>query len=138
MEDGYWREDLMTRLEDIALFVHRHHHIETDIRETAMWYGPVAQLGWCKRLLYQEGLHVPAEWRKRVEELLVALKALTAAQVSLMAWEMVELLSSPSDFRRLRRRRALQLKWEEEDLQEPVTVLQNGMSRSPLYFDHNG
>jgi hypothetical protein len=140
MENEYWREHLKSRLEDIALFVHRHRHrhIETYIRETIMWHGPVSQLGCCKRSLYRNGLHVPAEWRKQVEELLVALKTLTAAQVRSMAWEMAELLSSPSTFHSLCRRRALQLKWEEEYLQEPVTVLEKGLSRSPLYFDHNG
>jgi hypothetical protein len=128
----------MSRLEDIALFVQRHRHIETEIRETAMWGGPDSQLGYCKRLLYCTELHVPAEWRKQVEELMVALKTLTAAQIRLMAWEMLELLSSPSTFHSLCRRRALQLKWKEVDLQEPVTVLEKGMSGSPLYFDHNG
>jgi hypothetical protein len=138
MEDEYWREHLMSRLDDIALFVHRHRHIETYIRETAMWHGPLSQLGCWKRSLYRNGLHIPAEWRKQVEELLVSLKTLTAAQIRLMAWEMLELLSSPSTFHSLCRRRALQLKWEEEDLQKPVTVLEKGLSRSPLYFDHNG
>jgi hypothetical protein len=108
MEDYDWREDLMTRLEDIALFVHRHRHIETDIRETAMWYGPVPQLGFCTRLAYCTELHTPAEWREQVEELLVALKALTAAHASLMVWEMAELLS-PRTFRNLQLRKSRQL-----------------------------
>jgi hypothetical protein len=44
-------------------------------------------------------LRVPAEWRKQVEELVVALKALSAAQASLMSREMFDLLC-PRHFRR--------------------------------------
>jgi hypothetical protein len=72
----------------------------------AMWFGPVSQLGCCRRLLYLHGLHIPAEWREQIKELVVALKALTATQASLMDWEMVELLD-PRLFRRLCRPPAL-------------------------------
>jgi energy-converting hydrogenase Eha subunit A len=62
------------------------------IRKIAMWSGPIPQLGYFKRLLYGHRLHVPTEWRKQVKELVVALKALDAAQISLMSGEMFELL----------------------------------------------
>jgi hypothetical protein len=72
----------------------------------AMWLGPTSQFSWCKRLLYNWccGLYIPAEWRKQVEELMVALKALTTAQASFMFWEMLQLLD-PSRFHLLSRRR---------------------------------
>jgi hypothetical protein len=69
----------------------RQRFIKSEI-EVAKWFGPTPQLG-CERLLYGcYGLYIPAEWRKQVKELMVALKPLTAAQASLMWWEMVELL----------------------------------------------
>jgi hypothetical protein len=78
----------------------RHHIIEIHFRWSAMISCPVSQLGFCTRLAYCTELHAPAEWREQVEELLVALKASTAAQVSMMVWEMAELLS-PRTFRSL-------------------------------------
>jgi hypothetical protein len=87
-----------------------HHHIETDFRRAAMRSYPTSQYGCSKRLYYY--FHTPAEWREQVEELLVALKALTFAQVSLMNWEMIELLH-PSSSRFLRR---IQMRQKEEDL----------------------
>jgi hypothetical protein len=108
----------------------RHHRlIETDFRRTAMWGGPISQYGCCKRFLFY--IHTPAEWKEQVEELLVAMKALTFAQVSLMYWEMLELLR-PSHYRLARH---IHMQHKEEDLlmknaiqQEPVSVLENGMS----------
>jgi hypothetical protein len=118
IDDEWWRKNLMDTLGKIALYfrhpcddTRRHRHIETDFRETAMWSGPVSQLGYCKRLLYCFGLH--AEWRKQVEELVVALKALTAAQASKMAWEMLELLD-PGAFRTYRYLRAMNRREEEK------------------------
>jgi hypothetical protein len=92
-----------------------HHEIEICLRWSAMNSGPVSQLGYCELLGYITELYIPAEWREEVEELLVALKALTAAQISSMVWEMAELLS-PHTFRFLHYCRARQLKRTEEDL----------------------
>jgi hypothetical protein len=128
---------LIGDLQDIALdFRHLyydqtryHRHIGTDFRRTALLSGPTSQYGCCKRFLFY--IYTPAEWREQVEELLVAMKALTFAQVSLMYWEMLELLR-PSSYRFLRR---IHMQHKEEDLlmknaiqQEPVSVLENGMS----------
>jgi hypothetical protein len=80
----------------------RQHYIDEDIG-IAIWLAPTSQLGCCKRLLYNWccGLYIPAEWREQVEELMVALKALTTAQASLMFWEMLQLLD-PRRFHRFR------------------------------------
>jgi hypothetical protein len=85
----------------------RQRHIDEEI-EFALWAGPASQLGCCKRLLYDYswGLYIPAEWREQVEELVVALKALTAAQASLMNWQMWQLLG-PRPLKRLGSRPAL-------------------------------
>jgi hypothetical protein len=107
----------------------RHHQIETHFRWSAMNSGPVSQLDCCQCLAYCTELHIPAEWREQVEELLVALKALTAAQTSLMVWEIAELLS-PHTLRSLRRSRARRLKWTEEDLSMKRAVGTEG--RSPV------
>lgn len=69
----------------------RHRLIE-EIREIAKWVGPVSQLGYCKRLLYDYHIYAPAEWREQLKEVVVALKPLTVAQASLMSLEMVEIL----------------------------------------------
>jgi hypothetical protein len=88
----------------------RHRHIETDFRAAAMCCCPLSQYGCFKRLLHHM-LHSPAEWRKQVEELVVAMKALTDAQAELMSWEMIELLD-PCLYRRLRR---YLMRYKEED-----------------------
>jgi hypothetical protein len=69
----------------------RQRHIE-DIHETTLWSGPISQLGCCKRLLYAYKLHAPAEWREQVEELVAALKDLTAAQAWTISSAMMKLL----------------------------------------------
>jgi hypothetical protein len=98
IEDTFVRVRILGGLWEIAVFFRhtdddtcRQRRIERRFH-IAMWFGPVSQLGCCRRLLYLHGLHIPAEWREQVEELVVALKALTAAQASLMSWEMEELL----------------------------------------------
>jgi hypothetical protein len=109
---------LIGDLEDIAIDfrhlyydqTHYHRHIGSDLRRTALWGGPISQYGCCKRFLFY--IHTPAEWRVQVEELVVALKALTFAQVSLMYWEMLELLR-PSHYRLVR---CIHMQHKEEDL----------------------
>jgi hypothetical protein len=84
IEDEFVRSILLGGLWDFALFfrhtdddTRRQRYIEKEI-DITMWFGPVCQLGCCKHLLYDHMLRVPAEWREQVEELVVALKVLTA------------------------------------------------------------
>jgi hypothetical protein len=114
IEGETWRLRLLRGLRWIALFF-RHTDDDTvrqryvyRVIEFALLSGPASQLGCWKRLLYDYswGLYIPAEWREQVEELAVALKALTAAQASLMFWEMWQLLD-PRPFHRLGSRPAL-------------------------------
>jgi hypothetical protein len=104
----FWHTDHTTR---------RHHHIETDFREAAMMSAPVSQLGCCKRLLHHCFIYFPRGWREQVEELVVALKVLTFAQASLMAWEMLELLN-PRIFRHLFRAHVVCLMKSASDKEE--------------------
>jgi hypothetical protein len=90
------RRILVLKLWEIARYCR---HDETgryrligEIRKIAIWSGPCPQLGYFKRLLYGHRLYVPTEWREQVKELVAALKALDAAQISLMSGEMFELL----------------------------------------------
>jgi hypothetical protein len=80
---------------------HQHRRI-ADMRETVLWSGPISQHGCCKRLLYGYKLHVPTEWREQVEGLVVAMKALNAAQTSLLSQEIMKLYR-PRTFHRIRR-----------------------------------
>jgi hypothetical protein len=106
------RWSLMGGLWEIALFApptddatRRERYIDEEMG-IVMWLGPISQLGCRKRLLYNWccGLYIPGEWRKQVKELIVALKALTNAQASLMFWRMLQLLD-PRRFHRLSRSR---------------------------------
>jgi hypothetical protein len=102
IETDLWRKLLTVRLMNIAqsefLFrrwsyrdeTRHHRRIETDFRHTAMWSCPTT--GCFKHFLLYYLQQIPAGWREQVEDLVVAMKALTAAQAVLMAWEMVELL----------------------------------------------
>jgi hypothetical protein len=125
IEKELWRKQLIYELMHIALLfrrpfydeTRRHRHIETDFRDTAMWCCPISQYGCCKRLLYYM-LHIPAEWREQVEELVVAMKALPAAQAELMSWEMLELLG-PRYYRGLRH---IHMRHKEEDLLMKIAV----------------
>jgi hypothetical protein len=102
---------LLWRLRGVALFSFWHRDDDTDTLrqryiekeiEYVLWAGPASQLGCWKRLLYDNswGLYIPAEWREQVDELVVALKALTTAQALLMYGEMRQLLD-PRPFHRL-------------------------------------
>jgi hypothetical protein len=101
--DGLWGIALSLPLSNDTTQRERYVDEEMGI---VMWCCPTSQLGCCKRLVYNWccGLYVPAEWRKQVKGLMVALKALTTAQASLMFWEMLELLD-PRRFHRLSRSR---------------------------------
>lgn len=102
----------------------RRHRLLEEFREIALWFGPIPQRGCCKRLLYSHMLYVPSEWREQVKELVVALKALTAAHASLMWLEMDELLYRPMVRRVLRHRPAIlaEFPWADEKCKEERSV----------------
>jgi hypothetical protein len=108
---GLWNFALFFRHTDDDTL--RQRYIEKEI-EIAMWFGPVSQLGCWRGLLYRHMLLVPTEWRVQVQELVMALKVLTAVQASLMFREMWDLLC-PRPFRRLLSRPALTYKKGKEE-----------------------
>jgi len=81
--------------------------IETDFRETALWSGPEAPLGWRKFLLVYYVLPYlrpqTAEWIEKVNELEVALKQLTDNEIDLVFVKLLEVVDPRSRMLRVRK-----------------------------------
>lgn len=66
----------------------RHRHIEKRFRRRVLLCGERAPLRWYERILYSDSIRPTPEWRKTVDKVVKALKALSKEECTYLDWRL--------------------------------------------------